>query len=497
MTGGSYGNNEVLNWLLGTKTNINQVLDNLQFRKDIALANNISAKLNFSSEEELQKSIKQYIFYCKKESAAQHFLIFSRETISIILLLGKNCDDGSNILKLIFENLITYLPDIRIDSLHAKIEELCVFLHKKSKLSITLQEKVNNLLVDTSFKVFSVITNQKFEGNIYKFDELSAYLIKFWSKFLKNGQKSNSLLIYLNPKRNDNTKSHLLSLMFHPLLQFKNIEVLDFFLKLTECYTIFESYQNIINDIFSFLSDNLLQSNKKLFEWMTRVLFGSLINYSNEWLQTDTVSETFKHEKEPVFQTKNFEEAFEKLKIFLTHILQASSHREIAIKNIIVALSRFGNLLFTSLRNVLLVSPIIELIVFLCDEEKSCQIYEKYLLKNLYDWLTITKILIFIDFKNNRKFSKTFSTNIIVCLQLSMKLIDKTAYPGKNLILQDNLLEEITFEEEHNICDESDDDSATNVLCTFASTQKEFVSQHWYYCYTCKFTPFILHNFYS
>lgn len=43
-------------------------------------------------------------------------------------------------------------------------------------------------------------------------------------------------------------------------------------------------------------------------------------------------------------------------------------------------------------------------------------------------------------------------------------------------------------EEDDSNDDESDDDSLSNKLCTFTTTQKEFINQHWYHCHTCKMT---------
>lgn len=41
-------------------------------------------------------------------------------------------------------------------------------------------------------------------------------------------------------------------------------------------------------------------------------------------------------------------------------------------------------------------------------------------------------------------------------------------------------------EDDESCLDDSDDDSLCNKLCTYSSTQKEFMNQHWYHCYTCK-----------
>ena len=35
------------------------------------------------------------------------------------------------------------------------------------------------------------------------------------------------------------------------------------------------------------------------------------------------------------------------------------------------------------------------------------------------------------------------------------------------------------------VCRRQDEDSLNNKLCTFTTTQKEYVPQHWYHCHTC------------
>jgi E3 ubiquitin-protein ligase UBR4 len=43
----------------------------------------------------------------------------------------------------------------------------------------------------------------------------------------------------------------------------------------------------------------------------------------------------------------------------------------------------------------------------------------------------------------------------------------------------------ISVEDESEVADDSDEDSANSKLCTFTVTQKDFMNQHWYWCYTC------------
>lgn len=46
--------------------------------------------------------------------------------------------------------------------------------------------------------------------------------------------------------------------------------------------------------------------------------------------------------------------------------------------------------------------------------------------------------------------------------------------------------DDFLIEDDESAIDESDDETISNKICTFSTTQKDFMNQHWYYCYTCK-----------
>ncbi|KAI0242917.1 E3 ubiquitin-protein ligase UBR4 [Lamellibrachia satsuma] len=45
--------------------------------------------------------------------------------------------------------------------------------------------------------------------------------------------------------------------------------------------------------------------------------------------------------------------------------------------------------------------------------------------------------------------------------------------------------EELVAEEDDSTVEDSDEESLNNKLCTFVHTQKDYMNQHWYHCYTC------------
>lgn len=53
--------------------------------------------------------------------------------------------------------------------------------------------------------------------------------------------------------------------------------------------------------------------------------------------------------------------------------------------------------------------------------------------------------------------------------------------------MDDDWVEEIPCpDEDESLAEDSDEESLCNKLCTFTTTQKEFMNQHWYHCHTCK-----------
>lgn len=50
----------------------------------------------------------------------------------------------------------------------------------------------------------------------------------------------------------------------------------------------------------------------------------------------------------------------------------------------------------------------------------------------------------------------------------------------------DEYIDELAGDDDESVVEDSDEDSLGTKLCTYSVTQKEFMNQHWYHCYTCK-----------
>lgn len=63
---------------------------------------------------------------------------------------------------------------------------------------------------------------------------------------------------------------------------------------------------------------------------------------------------------------------------------------------------------------------------------------------------------------------------------------DDVTYDIEDIIANDPSSTSGGPEEDSEAADDSDEDSSNSKLCTYTVTQKDFMNQHWYWCYTCK-----------
>lgn len=69
---------------------------------------------------------------------------------------------------------------------------------------------------------------------------------------------------------------------------------------------------------------------------------------------------------------------------------------------------------------------------------------------------------------------------------LSTAWEDDVTFDIEDIIANDPSASSGGIEEDSEAADDSDEDSANSKLCTYTITQKDFMNQHWYWCYTCK-----------
>ena len=69
---------------------------------------------------------------------------------------------------------------------------------------------------------------------------------------------------------------------------------------------------------------------------------------------------------------------------------------------------------------------------------------------------------------------------------LSTAWEDDVTFDIEDIIANDPSASSAGIEEDSEAAEDSDEDSANSKLCTYTITQKDFMNQHWYWCYTCK-----------
>ena len=83
----------------------------------------------------------------------------------------------------------------------------------------------------------------------------------------------------------------------------------------------------------------------------------------------------------------------------------------------------------------------------------------------------------------------SYLADIYDALELLTDSCDRSQTPDGEQVgpMDDDWVDEIPCpDEDESLGEDSDEESLCNKLCTFTTTQKEFMNQHWYHCHTCK-----------
>lgn len=141
-------------------------------------------------------------------------------------------------------------------------------------------------------------------------------------------------------------------------------------------------------------------------------------------------------------------------------------------------------------KNVIPIFEYLELLSILYNENQIP--IQKMLLDKLMCWLQITAFTISDTSKNVVKLNDQFVENIYVLLNnIVLMMGSKSHFLNIGSSSEDDIyntndcLDEVGYEDEESTIEESDDENLSSKMCTYLVTQKDFMNQHWYYCYTC------------
>lgn len=141
-------------------------------------------------------------------------------------------------------------------------------------------------------------------------------------------------------------------------------------------------------------------------------------------------------------------------------------------------------------KTVLPVFEYLELLSILHNENQLA--IQKMLLDKLMCWLQITAFTISDTMKNVVKLDDQFVENIYVLLNNTILMMGSKSYflniissSEDDIFNTTDCLDEVAYDDEESTIEESDDENLSTKMCTYLITQKDFMNQHWYYCYTC------------
>lgn len=117
---------------------------------------------------------------------------------------------------------------------------------------------------------------------------------------------------------------------------------------------------------------------------------------------------------------------------------------------------------------------------------------QKMLLDKLMCWLQITAFTISDTSKNVVKLDDQFVENTCVLLNNTILMIGSKSYyqnivssSEDDIFNTNDCMDEVAYDDEESTIEESDDENLSTKMCTYLITQKDFMNQHWYYCYSC------------
>lgn len=107
-------------------------------------------------------------------------------------------------------------------------------------------------------------------------------------------------------------------------------------------------------------------------------------------------------------------------------------------------------------------------------------------------WLQITAFTISDTSKNVVKLDDQFVENTCVLLNNTILMIGSKSYyqnivssSEDDIFNTNDCMDEVAYDDEESTIEESDDENLSTKMCTYLITQKDFMNQHWYYCYSC------------
>lgn len=437
--------------------------------------------------------------------------------------------------------LIPMLFDSRTDYLYDLINKCVETLLGNNSNSETYQMLVYRHLLYHSYTILVEFCELSANGKIIHVDEsILLSIVKFWETTLDKPNGLKAIREFFYERKTGNLVNVLLSFTGTSLSQQYSKKLLKFFEKLFQVSENMDSSFSI-DEVCASLSDLGTVDSGKLRNWLSHILLGSRgissANSSNVptptnlgtqsssaapirldteameideecsraglsfWTQVAQASETINDQA--IQETpENNGKLLQNLTKYLTGENRVSSS---VSQGLFQAMIQLGNSLLSNqmLPDTIMneFTSLLQVMVTLADADQGRG--HALLFSSVIEWIEICRNRVLEKYnKNNLTIS---SSSVKIHLENSTSLLKYLSdlligLNGQQKAISSAWEEEAIFDIEEIIAndpqaledgdseagEDSDEDTTNNKLCTFTITQKDFMNQHWYWCFTCK-----------
>ena len=443
--------------------------------------------------------------------------------------------------------LVPMLFDLRTDYLYDSISKCIETLLGSDSSSEIYQLLAYRHLIHHSYTIlleFCELSSAASGKSINVDESVLHDIIKFWSGLMDKSNGLKALREFFHEKKSGNLVNILLSFTGTNLTQSYSRKVLKFFEKL------FATSENMdssfsIDEVCASMSDLGSVDAGKLRNWLSHILLGprglsvESANSSNVPTPTNlgtqsSAAPSLPIDKIHVVEAMEVDEECSRVglpSVFWTpvsttandqavggavepaenngRLLQTLTKYLVAAPNVsqglFQAMVQLGNNLLNSsmVPDTVLsdFTSLLAVMITLADADQGRG--HALLFSSAVDWLEQCKNRVLEKYNKNQ--SVIFNTGPKIQLENATSLLKYLSdlligLNGQQRPLSSVWEDDVTFdiediiandgaaavEDESEIADDSDEDSANSKLCTFTVTQKDFMNQHWYWCYTCK-----------
>lgn len=391
--------------------------------------------------------------------------------------------------------LLPLTTDVTCSYVNDLIVSSCSSLYKKPFEDYPLNALLCDSILTKTVQLYYHVLHECFDQsktNVSSQCAILMVLLNFWEKLIQSNI-CNDVIQKLDAKIGENI---VFSFINSYLPQTYCLKIIKVYNKIKESMKLTSTKR--INDSKIIIFEQFMAKCNLLFNsWLKHALYGpNIVVISAKERNVPDNRPICGYIKSEMNASEDLDKGVCIVKLFFENQFNEEEQEEVipCKIDILTTLFEIGSKFFLSHRNRTPINSFMEMLLqMIKDNNVGC----KMLYHKLFKWILIAKSSIIFDLTHKGKLSTIFVENISTILVQTMAII--SSMPGSNVpsqniydecvVMLNDLCEvENIIDEEETTQEESDDDMHSYSLCTFVSTQRDFVNQHWYYCYTCKMT---------